>query len=487
MNTRTDTLTQDTRTEADQIEDFHTEKASWAPLAVLMCGTFLVILDFFIVNVALPSMQRDLHASDSGLEWVVAGYGLTFSSLLIASTRLGDRWGRRRMFSLGTLLFVLASAACGLAPTMDLLIGARLLQGAAGAMVSPMVLALIGDVYAGPRMPRAIGVYSMVMGLAAATGQLIGGVLIQLDLAGSSWRAIFWVNVPIGLLALLLTPRLLPDRRVAGAPRLDLPEVALATATLTTLLLPLLEGRRLGWPAWTWVSLLASVVLGVLTYARGRALLRGGHRPMLEPKAFQIQNVRIAIACQGLLFAGQASYFVVLALFLQNGRGLGPLASGGVFTLVAVPYIVGTALQPRLAQALGRWTVPTGAGLFCAGHLALLLAIREHGVGGPLADLLPGLVLAGVGMGITLTRLIDAAMGGVEATYAAAVSGVMSTVQQVGNAVGVAVIGMVFFGALPAGYPHAMERSLVVLAATTAAVGAIGALLRTREAVAPAG
>ena len=183
-----------------------------------MCGTFLVVLDFFIVNVALPSMQRDLHASSSGLEWVVAGYGLTFSALLIAVTRLGDRWGRRRMFSMGVALFVLASAACGAAPSTELLVGARLAQGVAGAMVSPMVLALIGDVYAGPRMPRAIGVYSTVMGLAAATGQLIGGVLIHLDLAGSGWRAIFWVNVPVGIAALVLAPRLLPDRGTRRPP-----------------------------------------------------------------------------------------------------------------------------------------------------------------------------------------------------------------------------------------------------------------------------
>ena len=256
--------------------------------------------------------------------------------------------------------------------------------------------------------------------------------------------------------------------------------MALATATLTTLLLPLLEGRRLGWPLWTWASLGASVLVALLTVARGRTQLRRGRRPLIEPLAFQIPNVRVSIACQGLLFAGQASYFVVLALFLQDGRGLGPLASGGVFTMVAVPYIAGTALQPRLARALDRWTVPVGAGLFCAGHLALLAEVRTHGVGGPVVGLLPGLALAGVGMGVTLTRLIDAAMGDVEPAYAAAVSGVMSTVQQVGNAVGVAVVGMVFFGALHGGYAHAMEWSLVVLAATTAAVAASGALLRPR-------
>src|SRR4051794_24931824 len=346
----------------------------WGPLAVLMGGIFLVVLDFFIVNVALPSMQRELHASDSGLEWVVAGYGLTFSALLIAVTRLGDRIGRRRMFSAGVALFVAASAACGAAPSVELLVGARLAQGVAGAMVSPMVLALIGDVYAGRRMPRAIGTYSAVMGLAAATGQLIGGVLIHLDLAGSGWRAIFWVNVPIGLVTLVLAPRLLPETRNADAARIDLVELALATTSLTALVLPLLEGRRLDWPLWTWLSLAGSVVAAGLTVARSRSLLRRGRRPLVEPAAFGSRTVRIAIACQGLLFVGMASYFVVLALYLQNGRGLGALSSGAVFTLVAVPYMGGTGRQRSLAARLGRWTVPLGAGTLALGHPGLLVA-----------------------------------------------------------------------------------------------------------------
>ena len=452
----------------------------WGPLAVLMGGIFLVVLDFFIVNVALPSMQRDLHASDSGLEWVVAGYGLTFSALLIAVTRLGDRWGRRRMFTWGIGLFVVASAACGAAPTIELLVGSRLAQGVAGAMVSPMVLALLGDVYAGPRMPKAIGIYSMVMGLAAATGQLIGGVLIHLDLAGSEWRAIFWVNVPIGLAAMALSPRLLPNRRNAHAARIDLVELLLATTMLTALLLPLLEGRRLDWPLWTWLSLAGAVVAGLLTVVRSRTLLRTGRRPLAEPEAFRSRTVRIAIAAQALLFVGMASYFLVLALYLQNGRGLGAPSSGAVFTFVAVPYMAGTGGQRRLATRLGRWTVPTGAGLFALGHLALLVAVAAHGVGGSLVDLVPGLALAGFGMGVALTALIDAAMGTVEPAYAGAVSGVLSTAQQIGNALGVAVVGMVFFGAVSGGYAHALGWSLVVLTGTTAAVAVLGLALGRR-------
>jgi EmrB/QacA subfamily drug resistance transporter len=444
----------------------------------------MVVLDFFIVNVALPSMQRDLHAASSDLEWVVAGYGLTFSALLIAVTRLGDRWGRRRMFTSGVALFVAASAVCGAAPSIALLVGARLVQGVAGAMVSPMVLALIGDVYAGRRLSRAIGIYSTVMGLAAATGQLIGGLLIRLDLAGSGWRAIFWVNVPIGVVALVLAPRLLPDRRLAGAKRIDLVELGLATASLTALLLPLLEGRRLGWPVWTWLSFAGAGVTAVLAVTRSRGLLRRGRRPLVEPEAFRSRTVRMAIGCQALLFVGMASYFLVLALYLQNGRGLGALASGAVFTFVAVPYMVGTSRQRLIAARLGRWTVTFGAGMFALGHVALLVAVSER-VGGSLVEFLPGLALAGFGMGIALTALIDAAMGEVQPVHAGAVSGLLSTAQQVGNSLGVALVGMVFFGALGGGYAHALQWSLLALIGSTVAVALLATRLHPRRAPQP--
>jgi EmrB/QacA subfamily drug resistance transporter len=449
-----------------------TPEPGWGPLAVLMGGIFLVVLDFFIVNVALPSLQHDLHATSSGLEWVVAGYGLTFAALLVAAVRLGERWGRRRMFTLGIGAFVIASAACGAAPTVETLVAARLAQGVGGAMVTPLVLALVRDVYAGGRLARAIGVYSTVMGLAAASGQLIGGLLIQADVAGLGWRAIFWVNVPVGLAVLALAPRMLPNRRGASA-RVDLAELLLATVTLTALLLPLMEGRRLGWPAWTWASLALAAGAAVATYVRGRALVARHERPLIDPAAFGSATVRIAIACQGLLFVGMASYFLVLALYLQLGRGLSALASGLVFTLVAGPYMAGTVAVPRLAARLGRWTVTAGAATFAVGHLALWDAVRADA---PLAGLAPGLALAGFGMGVALTSLIGTAMTGVEPARAGAVSGVLSTVQQVGNALGVAVVGMVFFGALPDGYDAALERSLLVLAAATAAV----ALVATR-------
>jgi predicted MFS family arabinose efflux permease len=222
-------------------------------------------------------------------------------------------------------------------------------------------------------------------------------------------------------------------------------------------------------------------VAAVLTVLRSRTLRRRGQRPLVEPEAFRARTVRLAIACQGLLFVGMASYFLVLALYLQDGRGLGPLTSGAVFTLVAVPYMLGTGNQRRLAGRLGRWTAPAGAGLFALGHLALLTAVAGEGVRGSVVALAPGLAVAGFGMGVVLTALIDAAMGTVEPAYAAAVSGVLSTAQQVGNALGVAVVGMVFFGAVHSGYAHALELSLLVLAGTTTAVAVLGVALGRRD------
>src|SRR5579859_473086 len=195
---------------------------SWAPLAVLMTGTFMFVLDFFIVNVALPSIQQGLRAGESAIEWIVAGYGISTAVLLVTGGRLGDQFGRRRVFAVGMAVFVVTSAACALAPDPAVLVAARVAQGVGAALMAPNILSILGVVYTGPARVRAISVYGMVMGLAATSGQLIGGVLIRTDLAGLGWRTIFWINVPIGVAALLAAPRLVPESRDERGSRLDL-------------------------------------------------------------------------------------------------------------------------------------------------------------------------------------------------------------------------------------------------------------------------
>ena len=450
----------------------------WLPLAVLLGGTFLVVLDFFVVNVGLPEIQRDLGAGDTALEWLVAGYGLGFGGLLMAASRLGERWGRHRMYAAGVLVFVLASAACGLAPGIEVLVVARVVQGVGAAMLAPMVLALVGDAYDGPRRLRALAAYSTVMGVAAACGQLVGGALIAADPAGLGWRSIFLVNLPLGLAVLAGAVRVLPRTPGDRGTRLDVPGLVLVTAATTAVILPLLEGRRLGWPAWTWASLALGGALAVALVRRTRSLARRGAAPLFDPAAFGSDLVRRGLVGQALLFCGMASYFMVLALYLQVGRGLGPLPSGLVFTPMALAYMVGTRRAGSLVARFGGRAVVGGATVFTAGHVLVLVAVGSIGVGGDVLLLVPGLVVAGAGMGVCLSALVGSVMGAVEPRHAAAVSGALSTVQQLGNAVGVALIGIVYFGATPGGVDVAFEHSLWWLAAGTAAL----AVLATRLA-----
>ena len=223
----------------------------WAPLPVLLAGAFMVVLDFFIVNVALPAIATDLHAGESSLEWVVAGYGLAFAAFLITAGRLGDEHGRRRVYAIGLALFTVASLACGLAPSPTALVVARVAQGLAGAVVMPQVLSILGVTYTGPDHVRALSAYGVALGLAAVGGQVIGGALVQTDVLGLGWRGCFLINVPIGLAALALTPRLVPESRAPRRTGLDATGAALLALGLVAVLLPLIEGRQHGWPAWT--------------------------------------------------------------------------------------------------------------------------------------------------------------------------------------------------------------------------------------------
>src|SRR3954454_7096504 len=457
--------------------------SGWAALPVVLAGTFMVVLDFFIVNVAMPAMQADLHASTGAIEWVVAGYGLTFATLLITAGRLGDRFGRRRMFSLGMALFRLASAACGVAPSPAVLVVARLVQGMAAALLSPQVLSIIGVVYTGPDRVRAISIYGIVLGLAAVGGQLIGGVLVQADVAGLGWRTCFLINVPIGLVALAVAARAVPESRVEAANRLDLVGTGLITLGLVDIVLPLVEGRQHGWPAWTWLCLgAAPITLGLFAVHQRRLSRRGG-APLLDPALFRERAFSAGLVTQLVFFSSMASYFLVLALYLQQGRGLDALQAGLVFTILAAAYLVASAYAPGLTPRLGRRLPAIGGLLLAAGHGLLALSVADIGVGGSVALLVPGMLLEGACMGLVITPLTSTVLGSLEPQNAGAAAGALSTMQQVGNALGVAVTGVIFFGALDGGFGHAFEVSLVQLAVLGAAVTALTWLLPRREAL----
>jgi EmrB/QacA subfamily drug resistance transporter len=454
----------------------------WAALPVLLVGAFMVVLDFFIVNVALPSIATDLGASDSSLEWVVAGYGLTFAAFLITAGRLGDDLGRRRVYVIGLVLFTAASAACGLAPGPATLIAARIAQGIAGAVVMPQVLAIIGVTYRGPDYVRALGFYGVALGVAAVGGQLIGGALVETDVAGLGWRSCFLINVPLGLAALALAPRLVPESRAERRARFDIAGAAMVAIGLTAILLPLIEGRRLGWPDWTWISLALAPAILAAFVRRQRRLSDRGADPLLQPALFRERGFSAGLATQLFLASAQASFFVYLALYLQLGRGLGPLESGLLFTILAVAYVVVSGPAPRLTERFGRAVIAVGGLALTLGLVLLGVAVAELGTGGSLLWLVPGFVLAGAGIGLCYTPLTSIVLAGVDPSRAGSASGAMSTTQQVGYAVGVAVTGVIFFGAADDGIASAFELSLFQLAIASAGIMLASRLLPGRSA-----
>jgi EmrB/QacA subfamily drug resistance transporter len=463
------TMSQQVRADAGPLSRF----AKWAPLAVVLCGTFMFVLDFFILNVALPDIQRSLRASAAAIEWLVSGYALTTATLLVTGGRLGDHYGRRRWFSIGLAVFVLASALCALAPDPGVLVAARVLQGGGAAVMAPNILAILGMTYTGRDRVRAISVYGMVMGLAAVSGQLIGGVLIDANVAGLGWRAIFWINVPIGLAALAVTPRLVKESRADHAGRLDLAGAVLLAAGLLAIVLPLVDGRQQGWPAWSWACLAAGPVLLVAFAGYLRRVSRRGGQPLLDPSIFAVSAFRAGLTVQVLFWCQQAASYLLLALFLQQGRGLSPLASGGVFSVLAAGYLATSFRAPGLTIRFGRRVIATGAVVGAVGDLLMLLAVARWGVGGPLALLFPGLFLLGAGQGLCITPLTTTVLSHADARTAGSVSGALSTAQQVGNAIGVAVSGVIFYGLLDHGYRVAFGWSLAQMGGLLLAVGVL--------------
>jgi EmrB/QacA subfamily drug resistance transporter len=447
--------------------------AKWAPLAVILCGTFVYILDFFIVNVALPDIQRSLGASPAAIEWVVAGYGLTAAAFLVCGGRLGDHFGRRRVFCAGIALFTITSALCAVTPGSGFLVAARLAQGVAAAIMAPNVLSILGTTYTGKDRVRAISVYGIVMGVAAVGGQLLGGLLIDANVAGLGWRTIFWVNVPVGVVALISAPRLIPRVPANRGKRLDIAGAALLTAALVAIVLPLLDGRQQGWPAWSWACLAAGpVLLAVFAAHLPRTRGRGG-QPLLDPDIFAVRAFRSGLTCQVLFWSQQGAGYLLLALYLQQGRGLSPIESGGVFAVLAAGYLVTSFRAPGLTVRFGRRVIAIGAVTGAAGDLLMMLALLRWGAAGPVAALFPGLFLLGAGQGLCITPLTTTVLSHADAARAGSVSGALSTAQQVGNAIGVAVTGVVFYGLLHRGYAAAYEWSVALMACLLLAAAAL--------------
>ncbi|MEU5537963.1 MFS transporter [Streptomyces sp. NPDC020362] len=457
-------------------------KPAWGALLVVLAGLFIANIDFFIVNVAIPSLQQNMHATSAQIQLVAATFNIGLSAMLITGGRLGDLYGRRKVFSIGLGLFTLASLACGIAPNMGELIAARAVQGAAAALVIPQVLGILTTAYQGKARAVAFNAYGITMGASAVFGQLIGGLLIKADVFGWDWRTIFLINAPIGAVVLLLTPKKVPESRAEGHTGLDWTGVILVTAGLSAVVLPLVEGREQGWPTWTWECLVAAVpLLAAFWYTQRRKAARN-KSPLVHPSLFEDRAFGVGVVSLLVFFAAMASFFLVLALYLQEGRGLSALQSGLLFIPLGLGFFIGSAQAPKAAAKLGKQVLTVGAVLQAIGNVALAATAWYLDSSGAVGWCIPAMVLAGFGMGFVVAPLASLVLEGVAPQHAAAASGVFSTAQEMGNAIGIAVIGVVFFGV--AGhhgsahtYAHAFGSSLLVQAGICVLVAALVQLL----------
>ncbi|HXZ99502.1 MAG TPA: MFS transporter [Candidatus Binatia bacterium] len=422
----------------------------WAALASVMTALFMVLLDVSIVNVAIPAIRQNLGANDADIQFVVAGYALAYAVTLITGGRLGDIHGRKRLFMIGMAGFITASALCGLAQSAVMLDLSRVLQGLMAALMYPQVLSVIQVTFPARERARVFGLVGATIGIATITGPLVGGLIIRDDITGSSWRWIFLVNLPIGIIALVAAWRVVRESRAPNATRLDLLGMAIATVGLLLLVYPLVEGQVAGWPLWTYVCMGMSP-LALLVFVAYERRLPSTSFPLVQLSMFRIRSFTIGVLISAVFIAGIPAFFFTFSLMLQVGLGFSALHAG----LTTIPWSVATAVasavSTRVAPRLGRYTIAIGAALGMLGIAGIFLTLHLSGTGVNSYELTPSFVLAGLGLGTVIAPLLTVILAGIPPKHAGSASGVMTTFQQLGGAIGVAVVGVVFFALLSGG------------------------------------
>ncbi|TDC25352.1 MFS transporter [Streptomyces sp. 8K308] len=437
-----------------QVQELSPEVAGGSPrrrtaaLTVLLIGMLMDLLDTGIVNVALPPIQQDLDASSAALQWLIAGYSLPFAIGLITGGRLGDLYGRKRVFMIGMGLFVVTSLLCTVAQTGGQLVAFRVAQGLAAALMVPQVIATIQVMYAPHERAKPITAAGAMYAVSSVGGPIVGALLTESDIAGLGWRLIFLVNVPVGVATLVAAHFLLPESRSATANRLDVTGMVLVAIGLLLLLYPLAVGHEEGWPAWTFVSMLLSVPALAVFVAHQR---RRAASPLLPMSLFQHRSFTGGMVILLLGFGAVFGFFLTFTVYLQNGLGYSIMRAGvaGIWWGLAAAVFAGLAINV-LAQRFGRRVVQAGLVITTLGLVAMLLVVRQQGPdAGAVALALP-LVLGGAGMGFSISIVMDFALSDVPVTEAGSASGVLNALQQTGAAIGVSAIGALFFGLLPA-------------------------------------
>ena len=448
-----------------QPEHAELDPRRWVALSTVLIALFMVLLDISIVNVAIPAIRNNLAANNADIQFVVAGYGLAYAVVLITGGRLGDIFGRKRLFLIGMAGFVIASALCGLAQSALMLDLSRVLQGTMAALMYPQVLSIIQVSFPPHERARVFGTLGAVIGIATIMGPLVGGLIIRNDLTGSSWRWIFLVNLPIGIFALISATRVVTESRAPHAKRLDLIGMGIATAGLLLLVYPLVEGQVLGWPVWTFACIAVSPLVLILFVVYERSL-PDTRFPLVQLSMFGIRSFRVGVLLSAVFIAGVPAFFFTFSLLLQVGLGFSALHAG----LTTVPWSLGTAvgsaLSTRVAPRLGKWTIAIGSALLLIGIGGIMITLQLRSVNVTSYDLIPSFTIAGLGLGTVIAPLLNIILAGVPPRDAGSASGVLTTFQQLGGAVGVAVVGVVFFGLLSSRAPDAVTVASAQLRST---------------------
>jgi len=428
-----------------------TPKRAWLALAVLLAGAFMSLLDTTIVNVALPSIEGSLDADEATLSWIISGYALAFGLVLIPAGRFGDRFGHKWVFFTGLAVFTAASLACGLATDSLHLIIARVVQGIGGGLFFPAVTAFIQLLFPPMKRGKAFAIMGAVIGISSALGPVAGGLIIEALGEESGWRWIFTINLPIGILALIAAAILLPKGSEGKRLSTDGVGLLLLSASLVALLVPLIQGQDQGWPLWTFLSLAGGVVLLVLFALWERRLAARGVEPLVPPHLFSHAAFTGGTILALVYFAAFTSIFFTISIFWQSGLGHTALESGLVSIPFAIGSIVGASQSDRIAAKLGRTVLVIGVGMVTIGLAAAFLVLLLV----PTADLtnwdlLGPLLVAGIGSGLFIAPNARFIVATVDRSEAGAASGVIGTMQRIGSAIGIAVIGSVLFGSIDA-------------------------------------
>ncbi|WP_219471961.1 MFS transporter [Nonomuraea rhizosphaerae] len=421
----------------------------WIALFVILAAEVMDLLDALVTSIAAPTIQRDLGGSSSLVQWLVAGYTLAMAVGLITGGRLGDLYGRKRMFVIGALGFTAASLLCGVAMSPEMLIGSRVLQGLFGAVMLPQGLGLIKEMFPPQEMGKAFGMFGPVMTISSVGGPILAGWLVDGDFFGTGWRMIFLINLPIGLAAALAAIKYLPEYRLSNATKLDLVGVLLVSVAAFLLIFPLIQGRELDWPAWTFVSMAASAAVFALFgwYETRRA--NSGKDPLVTPGLFRKRAFTGGLVAGLAFFSGMIGLGLVFTLYAQVGLGYSPLKAGLTALPQAIGGVVGFGLaMSGLQERLGRGLLQIGTVVMAAGAAVLGLTIHLAGTGISPWQLSPGLALVGIGMGLTMAPFFDIVLSGVEPHESGSASGTLTAVQQLGGALGSAVLGTIFFNLL---------------------------------------